>query len=217
MLTGCSRKPDAAETERKEAAAPTPAPTPEATPTAAPTPEAAKAEPKAEPGVTKVRLATTKGDILLAVHSDWAPLGAARFLELVKAKYYDDAGFFRVVPNFVVQFGLAANPAVTKKWDNPIKDDPVTKTNRTGTLSFATAGPNTRTAQIFINLRSNMMLDGQGFAPFAEVVEGMSVVESLYAGYGEMPDQGLITNQGNAYLKTKFPKLDFIKTARIAP
>jgi peptidyl-prolyl cis-trans isomerase A (cyclophilin A) len=172
--------------------------------------EAAKAD-----NVFKVRFDTTKGPIVVEVHRDWAPIGARRFEELAKSGFFDGAGFFRIVPNFVVQFGLAANPADNKKWEKPIKDDPVTQTNRTGAVVFATAGPNTRTTQLFINLRSNQSLDGQGFAPFGMVVEGMTVVQSLYDGYGERPEQGAITAQGNAYLKAKFPKLDFITKATI--
>jgi cyclophilin family peptidyl-prolyl cis-trans isomerase len=194
LVTGCTSTTERKEAEQK----------------AAPVPEK-----KAEAEVVKVRLSTTKGEILLAVHPDWAPLGAARFLELVKAKYFDNSAFFRVVPNFVIQFGLAADPAVTKKWDKPFKDDPVIRTNRVGSLSFATAGPNTRTTQIFINLRSNQMLDSQGFAPFAEITEGMPVVEKIFAGHGELPDQEQITKRGNAYLKDKFPNLDYIRSAVI--
>jgi peptidyl-prolyl cis-trans isomerase A (cyclophilin A) len=167
-----------------------------------------------EPGVYKVRFDTSKGPFVVEVHPKWAPLGAARFGELVDAKFFDGARFFRVVPNFVVQFGLAAEPALTKKWDKSFKDDPVSQTNGMGTLAFATMGPETRTSQIFINLRSNQSLDSQGFAPFAKVVEGMGVVEALYSGYGELPNQQLITKQGNAYLNAKFPKLDYIKSAR---
>ncbi|HWR54064.1 MAG TPA: peptidylprolyl isomerase [Bryobacteraceae bacterium] len=179
------------------------------------------AEKAAEPAkedaskVFKVRFETSRGPFVMEVHRDWAPIGAARFEELVKAKYYDGARFFRIVPNFVVQFGLAASPAMTKKWDKPIKDDPVSRTNRTGSVAFATMGPNTRTAQLFINLATNQSLDTQGFAPFAQVTEGMDVVQKLYAGYGELPDQDAITNRGNAYLAGKFPKLDYIKTATV--
>jgi cyclophilin family peptidyl-prolyl cis-trans isomerase len=133
----------------------------------------------------------------------------------VEDKFFDQARFFRYVPNFVIQFGLAASPAKTKKWDKQIKDDPVSRTNGVGTLSFATAGPNTRTSQIFINLRSNQTLDSDGFAPFARIVEGMDVIGKIYAGYGELPDQEQITNQGNAYLNAKFPKLDYIVKATI--
>ena len=158
---------------------------------------------------------TSKGTILIEAHRDWAPLGAAQFEKLVKARYFNGARFFRIVPNFVVQFGLAANPADTAKWDKPIPDDPVLRTNRGGSLAFATMGPNTRTTQLFINLNTNQALDSQGFAPFAQVIEGMEVVEKLYSGYGELPDQGAITKSGNAYLEEKFPKLDYIKTAVI--
>jgi cyclophilin family peptidyl-prolyl cis-trans isomerase len=163
----------------------------------------------------KVRLDTSKGPVIVEVHRDWAPLGAEQFHKLVEAKFFDGVRFFRIVPNFVVQFGLAANPSVTKKWDKAIKDDAVGQTNRVGSLAFATRGPETRTTQIFINLKSNQSLDAQGFAPFAQVVEGMEIVERFYGAYGERPDQEAITKQGNAYLEKNFPNLDYIKTARI--
>ncbi len=201
-MTACSTAPEPA--QKEQAAAPA-----ESKP-AAPAPAQ-----QAAPAPVKVKFETSKGAILMEVHKDWAPIGAERFLELVKSGYYNNARFFRVVPNFVVQFGLAANPAVTKKWDVPIKDDPVLRTNRGGSVTFATAGPNTRTTQVFINLRTNQMLDDQGFAPFAQVVEGMDVVEKLYSGYGEAPDQDAITRRGNTYLEASFPKLDYIKSARI--
>jgi len=185
-------------------------------------PDAAKkadetAQPAASPatGTYKVLLATSKGDITIEVHRDWAPIGAQRFYELVQAGYYDQARFFRYVPNFIVQFGLAADPAVTKKWDTPIEDDPVTQTNRPGYLSFATAGPRTRTTQLFINLGHNQSLDGQGFAPFAKVIDGEDVPGKLYSGYGEQPDQDAIHTQGNAYLLQSYPKMDYIKTAKV--
>lgn len=197
VLASCSGT-----TEKKSAEAPKPAPSKAA-------PEAAAA------GTYKIRFTTTKGPFVVEVHRDWAPIGAKRFEDLVKDRYYDGAAFFRVVPNFVIQFGIAANPAATKKWDKRIDDDPVRQTNRRGSLAFATMGPNTRTAQVFINLRSNQILDDQGFAPFAVVIEGMEVVEKLYSGYGERPDQEQITRFGNAYLKKNFPNLDYIKTAEI--
>jgi peptidyl-prolyl cis-trans isomerase A (cyclophilin A) len=186
--------------------------------TTAPEPKKAEeaappAKPQASAEAYKVRLDTSKGVVIVEVHPEWAPLGAERFRQLVEAGYYNGARFFRIVPNFVVQFGIAANPAMTKKWDKPFPDDPVAQTNRTGTLAFATMGPNTRTTQVFINLRANQTLDSDGFAPFARVVDGMAVVEKLYSGYGEAPDQGAITNRGNAYLNEKFPNLDYIKTA----
>lgn len=226
FLAGCSKQPEPAKEAAKEAAQAPPAET--AKPAEQPKPaEQAKEEPKkqekaakkeepaAAANIFKVRFDTTKGPFVVEVHRDWAPLGAKRFEELVKSGYFNNAGFFRVVPNFVVQFGLAANPAVTKKWDRPIKDDPVAQTNRLGSIVFATAGPNTRTTQLFINLRSNEALDSQGFAPFGMVVEGMDVVQQIYPGYGENPDQGAITAKGDAYLKANFPKLDYIRKATI--
>lgn len=165
----------------------------------------------------RVKFETSKGDFVAQVNPEWAPLGAAQFRSLVEAGFYDGAKFFRVVPNFVVQFGLAADPAVTAKLgSNPIPDDPVKESNRRGRLTFATAGPNTRTTQLFINLGDNTFLDRQGFAPFAEVVEGMDVVDSIYAGYGEQPHQGQIRAQGNRYLEANFPLLDGIVKASIA-
>jgi peptidyl-prolyl cis-trans isomerase A (cyclophilin A) len=167
------------------------------------------------PDVFKVKFDTSKGPFVVEVHREWAPKGADRFYELVNDNFFSQARFFRVVPNFVIQFGLAADPKLSKKWDVPIDDDPVLRTNRAGAVVFATAGRNTRTSQIFINLRSNMMLDNQGFAPFGQVVEGMEVVEKLYSGYGEQPDQEQITRRGNAYLTDQFPRLDYIRTASI--
>ena len=121
-----------------------------------------------------------------------------------------------MVPGFIVQFGLSANPAVNKVWAKAnIKDDPVTQSNKPGTLTFATAGPNTRTTQLFINFGNNAPLDGQGFAPFGLVTSGMDVVQQIYSGYGEAPDQGAITSQGKAYLDKSFPKIDSIKSATI--
>ena len=165
----------------------------------------------------KVKFTTSKGPVVVEIHKAWAPKGAQRFYELVRDKYYDGNRFFRIVPRFIVQFGMAADPAMTKKWDKNIPDDPVTQTNRPGSLTFATAGPNTRTTQLFINLGSNQILDGQGFAPFGMVVEGMSAVEALNKEYGEGPDQDSIRQHGNAYLNEKFPRLDYIKKAEVLP
>jgi len=163
-----------------------------------------------------VKFTTTKGDITLQVTRAWAPIGADRFYNLVKHGFYNDAAFFRIVPGFIVQFGLGADPAVNRAWRNAnIKDDPVTQSNRPGTLTFATAGPGTRTTQLFINLGNNAGLDGQGFAPFGQVTSGMDVVQKLYSGYGERPDQGSITNEGKAYLDKNFPNIDRIEKATI--
>ena len=168
------------------------------------------------PDVFEVKLATTKGDVVVQVTRAWAPIGADRFYNLVKHGFYNDAAFFRIVPGFIVQFGLGADPAVNRAWKSAnIKDDPVTQSNRPGTLTFATAGPNTRTTQLFINLGNNAGLDGQGFAPFGQVTSGMDVVQKLYSGYGERPDQGSITSEGKAYLDKNFPSIDRIQTATI--
>ncbi|MGP8281184.1 MAG: peptidylprolyl isomerase [Desulfomonilaceae bacterium] len=164
----------------------------------------------------KVRFDTTKGPILIQIERDWAPIGADRFYTLVKAGYLNGDRFFRVVPNFIIQFGLNGDPHVTGRWrEANLKDDPVTQNNMRGTITFATAGPNTRTTQLFINTNDNVQLDGKGFAPFGRVIDGMSVVDQIYAGYGEQPDQHRIENEGNAYLEKDFPKLDYIKTASI--
>ena len=198
LLAGCSTQPE----PKKEAAAPA-------------AEKKAPASPVGAPEVFKVKLVTSKGPFVIEVHRDWAPRGADRFYELVKDGYYNEARFFRVIPNFVAQFGLAATPAMTKKWDKSIDDDPVGHTNSVGTVTFATAGRNSRNTQVFVNLRSNQSLDDQGFAPFGRVVEGMEVVEKLYGKYGDTPDQDAITSRGNAYLKQRFPLLDYIRTATV--
>ena len=168
------------------------------------------------PASYRVVFTTNKGPFTVEVHRDWAPLGADRFYELVKDGFYDGNRFFRVVPGFVVQWGINGDPAVQAKWrDKTIPDDPVKESNQLGTITFATSGPNTRTTQLFINLANNGSLDGQGFAPFGQVISGLNVVESLYSGYGQMPDQNQIQMQGNAYLQSQFPMLDYIETARI--
>lgn len=140
----------------------------------------------------------------------WSPRGVDRFYQLLLNNYYNDNGFFRVVPGFVVQFGLNGNPAITARWKTPIPDDSLVQSNSRGTVTFATAGPGTRTTQLFINLGNNARLDSMGFTPFGVVTEGMEVVDRIYAGYGERPDQGAITSEGNSYLKANFPNLDYI-------
>lgn len=164
----------------------------------------------------KVKFETTKGDFVVEVTKAWAPLGAERFHELVTSGFYDNSKFFRVVPGFVVQFGLAATPEQNRSAPGEIADDPVKQSNLKGTLTFATRGPNTRTTQVFINLGDNRGLDRQGFSPFASVVEGMDVVEQLYSGYGDSgPDQGRIKAMGNTYVESSFPKLDGIRKAAV--
>jgi peptidyl-prolyl cis-trans isomerase A (cyclophilin A) len=172
------------------------------------------------PETYDVTFVTTKGPFVIKVTRAWAPLGADRFYNLVRHHFYNDMAIFRVVPGFVVQFGLGPSGAVNRVWEKAtIKDDPVKESNKAGTIVFATAGANTRTTQVFINLADNgSSLDNQGFAPFGQVVSGMQVIENLYSGYGETTtnDQDNITNGGKAYLERKYPKLDIIKTATIA-
>jgi peptidyl-prolyl cis-trans isomerase A (cyclophilin A) len=159
---------------------------------------------------------------VVEVTKAWATEGAERFYRLIEQKFYDEARFFRVLPDFVAQFGINGDPKVSARWRNlTIADDPVKESNKRGTLSFAMAGPNTRTTQVFINLKDNERLDESGFAPFGKVVEGMDVVDRFFAVYrdgpprGTGPDQALIETRGNSYLETRFPRLDYIKTARI--
>ena len=170
------------------------------------------------PPVFKANFDTSKGMFVIEVHRDWAPLGADRFYNLVKNGFYDDVRFFRVIPNFMAQFGMNGNPAIQTAWKNAqMKDDPVKQGNKRGFVTYGkTSLPNSRTTQLFINFGDNTNLDPQGFAAFGEVVTGMNVVDQIYSGYGDDPDQSLITSQGNAYLMKQFPKLDYIKTATIA-
>jgi peptidyl-prolyl cis-trans isomerase A (cyclophilin A) len=191
LLSGCSKPPETAKKEeavapeppKQEPPAPEPAkPEPPKQEPAEPKPAAKKAPsaPGKAPDLFKVRFETSKGPFVIEVHKDWAPIGAQRFYELVKTGFYNDARFFRVLPNFVVQFGLAASPGVTKKWDQKLKDDPVLQTNRAGSVVFATAGPNTRTTQVFINLRDNSPThDKEPFVPFGRVTRGMDVVKRI--------------------------------------
>ncbi len=170
------------------------------------------------PADFKAEFVTTKGNFVVEVHKEWAPLGADRFYNLVRGGFFTNAAFFRVVPNFMVQFGLNANPEVNGAWRNAnLRDDPVKQSNKRGYITFATAGPNTRTTQLFINFKDNGFLDSQGFAPFGEVVEGMDVVDKINSQYGETPDQGAIQSQGDAYISKNFPNIDKIKSARILP
>lgn len=176
------------------------------------------------PAVFKATFETSKGDFVIEVHREWAPTGADRFFNLVKHGFYDDVRFFRVIAGFMAQFGIHGDPKVAALWrDERIMDDPVKEHNTRGTITFATAGPNTRTTQVFINYGDNARLDSLGFAPFGQVVAGMEVVDQLYAGYGEGaprgkgPNQGKIQTEGNTYLTSQFPQLDYIKKATINP
>ncbi|MEP7117369.1 MAG: peptidylprolyl isomerase [Acidobacteriota bacterium] len=177
------------------------------------------------PDVYNVKFDTSIGEFVIKVTRAWAPNGADRFFNLVKNGFYDDARFFRAVPNFMVQFGLNANPNVSKIWQSArIPPDKVTQSNKKGFITFAMgATPDTRTTQVFINFRSNSNLDSLGFAPFGEVVSGIEVVDKIYTGYGEAapkgsgPPQARVAGEGNAYLTKSFPKMDFIKKATIEP
>jgi peptidyl-prolyl cis-trans isomerase A (cyclophilin A) len=170
------------------------------------------------PETYQVKFSTTRGDFTLTVTRAWAPIGADRFYNLVKHHFYDDATVFRVVPNFVAQFGLSAYPPVSAAWKNAnLTDDPVMQSNKKGYITFATAGPNTRTTQVFINLVDNVRLDKMGFAPFGQVTEGMNAVDLFYDQYGDAsgPDQDQIEKQGKPYIDKGWPKLDVIKSATL--
>jgi peptidyl-prolyl cis-trans isomerase A (cyclophilin A) len=240
LFFGCKAKEQPAETQpekpkagapaqpKVEALAPAPAPPqPEVTES---TPSAARSaydrallRPAAlkekAPESFQVKFTTTRGDFTVTVHRAWAPIGADRFYNLVKHHFYDNASFFRVVPGFIVQFGLSAYPPVSIAWRAAnLQDDPVAQSNKRGYLTFATAGPSTRTTQLFINLKDNAGLDQQGFAPFGVVdAKGMNVVEMMYDQYASTPPdfQDLITAEGKPYLDKNWPKLDSIKTATL--
>ncbi len=170
------------------------------------------------PPVFRVNVDTTRGPVIIEVTRANAPLGADRFYSLVKSNFFDGARFFRVVPGFIVQFGMNADPKVHAAWDVPIKDDPVVLGNARGTVTFAASGVDTRTSQMFINLGENQRLDDrpQHFAAIGKVVSGMDYVDKLYSGDGEKPKQNLIEQEGNKYLEREFPHLDYIRTARLA-
>jgi peptidyl-prolyl cis-trans isomerase A (cyclophilin A) len=170
------------------------------------------------PQLFTVTFKTTKGAFAVEAHRTWAPLAAQRFYNLVKNGFFDNVEFFRVLPGFVVQFGISPNPDVSAAWKNAtIPDDPVTIHNTRGSVTFATAGPNSRTTQVFVNLGDNSRLDLSGFSPFGAVVSGMNVLDKLYSGYRDAPTahQAEMQAQGNVWLKAHFPKLDSIKTARV--
>jgi peptidyl-prolyl cis-trans isomerase A (cyclophilin A) len=168
------------------------------------------------PATYKVKFDSSAGPFVVEVHRAWAPNAADHFYTLVKAGFYDEARFFRVVPNFMVQFGIAGDPAVQAKFKASIKDDPVKESNKRGYVTFAqTSAPNSRSTQIFVNYKDNSFLDSQRFAPFGQVVSGMDAVDKISADAGEKPNQGSIQSQGNAYLKASFPKLDYVKKATI--
>ena len=178
------------------------------------------------PDSYEVLIETTQGNIVIEVQRSWAPLGADRFYNLVKMEYFTDIAFFRAIQGFMTQFGIHGDPNVAKMWRNArIQDDPVTQSNMRGHITFATSGKDSRTTQLFINTNNNNNLDAMGFAPFGKVSDtkggGMKVMDALFMGYGEGaprgkgPNQMYIQQKGNTYLKDQFPKLDYIKTARL--
>ena len=178
---------------------------------------------KQAPDKFQVKFDTTAGEFILDISRDLSPHGVDRFYNLVRIGFYDDCRFFRVVPGFVAQFGMNGDPEVQQVWSNAnMPDDPVTESNKIGYITYAkTNAPNSRSTQLFINLTDNARLDAMGFAPFGRVAVGMDVVNDLYAGYGDGPpsgsgpNQGQIMAEGNAYLSSKFEKLDYIKKASI--
>jgi peptidyl-prolyl cis-trans isomerase A (cyclophilin A) len=176
------------------------------------------------PEVYQVKFTTTKGDFVVEVTRAWAPNGADRFYNLVKHGFFTGVSFYRVVPGFVVQFGVSPNPKISAVWDNAtIKDDPGKQSNKPGTVTFAQTGqPNSRTTQVFVNLGDNSSLDAQNFPPFGQVTSGMDVIQQFYSGYGDLPEMGghgpsqaKMASRGKAYLDAEFPKLDSIKSATI--
>jgi peptidyl-prolyl cis-trans isomerase A (cyclophilin A) len=176
------------------------------------------------PEVFRVKFETSQGDFIVEAHRDWAPRGVDRFHELLRIRYFDQGRFFRVIKGFIAQFGVHKDFKVHDVWRELfIVDDPPKGKNLRGTLAYAKSDRNTRATEIFINLNDNAMLDEQGFVPFAKVVEGMDVVDRFYAGYGDLRpvgkdiDAGRVEGEANEYLVPRFPRLDYIKTARIIP
>lgn len=179
--------------------------------------------PAQAPAQFQVACRTTSGNFTLAIHRDWAPRGADRFYQLVRAHYYRGNAFYRVLPGFVAQWGLSPDPEVTARWQRQrIPDDPVKVSNRKGTITFADSGKNSRTTVVFINLKDNPRLDRQGFAPFGAVSAGMDTVMGLEGGYGDAPPRGhgpdprLIVSEGAAYLTRQFPRLDVLYGCTVA-
>jgi len=168
------------------------------------------------PDSFRVALSTSKGDVVVAIYKAWSPHGADRFYQLVSEGFFDDQRFFRVIPQYIAQFGASADPKKNDRWDDAkIPDDPRTQSNSRGTLSFAAEAPNTRSHQLFFNLKDNPKLDPQNFIPIGRVVDGMAVLDALYDDYGDTPKYRLVATLGNEYLHRMFPRMDYIKTARV--
>jgi peptidyl-prolyl cis-trans isomerase A (cyclophilin A) len=227
LLIGCSSSNESKKAEEQQAppaaAAPDTAKPAEAPAPAEPAkPEAQKADssglPAKAPSVYKVNMDTSKGMVVLECHKAWSPRGADHFYDLVKIHFYDDVRFFRVIHGFMAQFGINGTPETNKVWANAsiLDDPPAGQHNTRGMVTYGqTSMPNSRSTQLFINFGDNHFLDTQGFTPVCMVTSGMEAVDQIYAGYGESPDQGLIGSQGNAYLNSQFPRLDYIKKATI--
>ncbi|GAX17951.1 hypothetical protein FisN_18Hh162 [Fistulifera solaris] len=194
------------------------------------TPALASAEQETLSGkIVEITISNLEGDpsksgvIQLQLEPSWAPRGVARFMELTGNQFFKDCRIFRVLPGFVAQFGIQGNPSIQAEWrSKSLLDDPVKVSNSRGTVVFATAGPNSRTTQLFINTADNSFLDKQGFSPIGKVISGMDVVDKFYAGYGEGaprgpgPNQGMIQMRGNAYLESTYPKLSYISSIKFA-
>ncbi len=220
LATACNPRPEPSEAARSVEVEPARSAEPRTPPPTADDPASAGAEASA-PSAYSVSLETTEGEIVIDVQRAWAPAGADRFYELVKSGFFTDVAFFRVIDGFMAQTGIHGDPATAAQWrDRRIPDDAVRESNTRGAVSFAMAGPGSRTTQFFINLVDNQRLDGMGFAPFGRVRD-MSTVDRLYSGYGEGaprgqgPDQARIQREGNAYLRAAFPELDYIRSARV--
>jgi peptidyl-prolyl cis-trans isomerase A (cyclophilin A) len=180
-------------------------------------PDAAAVPAGPAPDSFRVTFETSRGPFVVEALRGWSPNGVDRFHALTRAGFFDENRFFRVIPGFIAQFGLNDKPKVNELWDaRPIPDDPVRHGNLRGTITFATEGPNTRSHQLFVNLADNPRLDKLGFTPIGRVVSGMEVVDSIYAGYEEEPSQRMIQRLGNSYLARMFPKLDYVRTARVS-
>jgi peptidyl-prolyl cis-trans isomerase A (cyclophilin A) len=229
LLIGCSSSNEskkAAERQAPPAAAAPEAPKPAEAPTPAPAepakPETRKAAPNAlpekAPNDYKVNIDTSKGMIVMECHKAWSPMGADHFYDLVKIHFYDDVRFFRVMRGFMAQFGMNGTPMTNSIWANAniLDDPPAGQHNTRGMVTYGkTSMPNSRSTQLFINFGDNSRLDADGFTPVCMVTSGMETADRIYAGYGEAPDQGLIGAQGNAYLNSQFPRLDYIRKATI--
>lgn len=207
MPKGSAMKPPVSETQEEEQT--------EGTEMTGAKEESEQSAAAKDPEIFKVKFECSNGEFVVECHRDWAPIGAERFYQLAKSGFFDEARFFRVVPDFVVQFGIAADPEIQAEWRNkPMKDEAVKASNLRGTLTFAkSAMPNSRTTQLFINLKDNTFLDNQGFSAFGKIIRGMDVVDSINDEYREKPDQQMIQQRGNEYLVENFPNLDYIKKA----